>query len=131
MADLIAAIRNGKQEIQQTSNLVEDVKTSLAEIRAHSNIYENARRMSTLSSAIDASLAKARGFAAAFQTAVGKARTEFSAFAARVRQKTTIVAVLLTAILAWVALGQASLTVHGWSTLRTARHADPLGTAGE
>jgi len=130
MADLIAAIRNGKQEIQQTSNLVEDVKTSLAEIRAHSNIDENARRMSTLSSMIDTSLRKTRGYAEGFQAAVGKARTDFAVFATRVRRKMTIAAVLLTVILVWIAVGQSSLAVHGWRALGAARQADPLQRVG-
>ena len=36
MADLIAALGDGTKEIHHTSELVEDVKTSLTELRTHS-----------------------------------------------------------------------------------------------
>jgi hypothetical protein len=118
MADLSAALRDGKKEIQQTSQFAKDVKISLTEIRAHSNIDENAKQIATLSSMIDTSLAKARRHAENFQGAVAKTRTDFADLAMRIRRQTLSAAVLLTVILAWMTVAQLSLAVHGWRALR-------------
>jgi hypothetical protein len=118
MADLSAALRDGKKEIQQTSQFAKDVKTSLTEIRAHSNIDENAKQIATLSSMIDTSLAKARRHAENFQGAVAKTRTDFADLAMRIRRQTLSAAVLLTVILVWIAVAQLSLATHGWRALR-------------
>ncbi len=118
MADLIAALRDGKKELQQTSKLGEDVKTSLTEIRASSNLDENAKRITTLSSMIDKSLAKTQRHTESFQGAVAEVRTGIADLATRIRRQTAIVAVLITVILVWIAIAQLSLAVHGWRALR-------------
>jgi methyl-accepting chemotaxis protein len=118
MADLVAALRDGKKEIQHTSELVEDVKASLTEIRAHSNLDENAKQITTLSAMIDTSLAKTGRHAESFQGAVAEARTDVTGLATRIRRQTAIGAVLLTVLLVWMAVAQLSLAVHGWRALR-------------
>ncbi len=118
MADLIVALRNGKDEIQQTSQLAEDVKASLVEIRARSDVDETAKRITTLSSKIDTSLTKAGRHADGFQEAIGEVRDDFVTFASRIRRQTAVAAMLLTVILVWIAVAQLSLATHGWKALR-------------
>jgi methyl-accepting chemotaxis protein len=118
MADVIGAIRDGKEEIRHTSEMVDDIKISLAEIRSHSDVDENAKQIRTLSSTIDTSLAKTRRYAEAFQRAVAEARADIAGLATRIRRQTLIAAVLLTVILVWIAIAQLSLAVHGWRALR-------------
>ena len=117
MAGLIAALRVGKKELQHASELGEYVKTRLAEIRANSDLDENAQRITTLSSMIDKSLAKTRRHAESFQGAVAETRADFAGLETRVRRQTAIVAVLITVILVWIAIAQLSLAVHGWRAL--------------
>ncbi|MEA1949828.1 MAG: hypothetical protein U9N87_00470 [Planctomycetota bacterium] len=119
MADLIAAIREGKEEIRQTTLLVENVKTSLAEIRVSRNIDENAKRIRTLSSMIDKSLEKTRHHAEVFRQAIEKGRQNIAGLTTRIHRQTTIAAVLLTVIFVWIAVAQLCLAVHGWRALNS------------
>ena len=118
MADLIVALRNGKDEIQQTSQLAEDVKASLVEIRARSDVDETAKRITTLSSEIDTSLTKAGLHAEGFQEAIAEARADFTALTTRIRRQTAVAAMLLNVILVWIAVAQLTLAVYGWRALR-------------
>jgi|GEM_PF-6648007 len=116
-SDLIAAIHAGKKEIQNASELLEAVRISLVEIRNNKNADKNAKRISTLSSKIDASLAKTLNHAESFQTAVAKARTICTDLSSKIRRQVLIAVILLTVVLIWTAIAQLSLAIHGWKAL--------------
>jgi hypothetical protein len=118
IGDLVAAVRDGRNEIQRTSELVEEVKASLADIRVHSNVDENAQNITTISSMIDTSLETTRRHAEGFQEAVREAQADIAGLATRIRRQILIATVLLTIALVWIAVAQFSLAVHGWKALR-------------
>ncbi len=90
MRDVIVALRDEKKEIEHASALLDDVTTCLADIRAHRNLDESAKRIRTLSSMIDTSLATTRRYAEGFQRAVADLRTNLTDLATRIRRQTLI-----------------------------------------
>ncbi len=115
--DLVVSLRSGRDEINVASNLIAKVQIDLVEIRANRNVDEVASRIKTISSRIDASLAKVEGYANAFESGVAKTRTDVKLLGERIRWKLTVIAIVLMVILLWLAVGQLSLTIHGRSML--------------
>jgi septation ring formation regulator EzrA len=60
--DLLVSIQSGHEEIDEASRLLDDVQNAVIEIRAKRNIQENARQITMLSTRIDASLTKIKGY---------------------------------------------------------------------
>jgi chromosome segregation ATPase len=111
--DLVTALRFSHEEINVTSGLVEEFQQGLIEIRARRDVSENAKLVTTLSSRIDSSLKKVRGYTERFETSVQKTRTASAEVGAQIRWKIFVVSLSCTVFLLWMAMGQISLVVHG------------------
>jgi len=116
--DLISSLRAGREEINQTSNLVEEVKARLIEIRARRNVEENAKQITSLSSRIDASLTKVQGYGQKFEAGVAESRTNVKEVGDRIRWRLTVIAIVCTLLLLWMAGGQFCLATRGRRILR-------------
>jgi chromosome segregation ATPase len=115
--DLISSLRDGREEIAQTSKLVEEVQQGLIEIRARRNVEENAKQITSLSSRIDASLTKVQGYGQKFEAGVTRSRAHIEVVGDQVRWRLTVIAVTCSLFLLWMAVGQLSLAIQGRKTL--------------
>ncbi len=116
--DLVAVLRAGREEVNQTSKLIEEVQQGLIEIRANRNVEENAKQIKTLSSRIDSSLTKVQGYGQDFEMGLAAARLSVKEVGDRVRWRMTVIAIVGTLILFWMAGGQLSLAMRGRGILR-------------
>ena len=107
--ELIATLRSGQEEVQHAAALVDEVRTALVEIRASRNFDENARRVNTLSSRIEASLTKIEGYGDQFESGVVQSRADAIDLGERIRERLLLLAIGLTVFLAWMAIGQLCL----------------------
>jgi hypothetical protein len=118
-ADLVRAARTGKEELEKTDVLFEEVKTHLAEIRANRNLDGHATQFTSLYSRIDGSLEKVQNFAGEFEVRVKRARSDIADDGATIRKWLFVATVILTFALIWIALAQTSLAIDGWQILRS------------
>jgi hypothetical protein len=90
----------------------------VSDLRANRNVAENAKQIETLSSRIDASLTKVQGYGQNFEAGVVRARTSITILGDRIRWRLSVISVVCTLLLLWMACGQLSLTMHGRKILR-------------
>jgi hypothetical protein len=117
-SEVVAAVRNGHQEIQQAFLLVEEVKNHLAAIREHRDIDANAREIESLSARIDTSLERVHQFGADLEAAIADMRTDIANLGSRLRRWVLALAVIATLVLIWLGVAQVSLAIHGWRLVR-------------
>jgi methyl-accepting chemotaxis protein len=118
---LLESLHAGKQEIEKTSALFEELQVSLAEIRVSQNVDENARKFKTLYSSIDSSLAAVHGFGEKFEAALTETRTDITELGSQIRWRLTVVAIVCTFLLLWAAAAQCCLAVCGYNSLGLGR----------
>jgi hypothetical protein len=116
--DLLATIRAGYEEIQRTVKLVDDVSQCVEQLEESADIEENARRITTLSERLDASLTTISGVAADFETGIADLRADVGGLGNDVRRWLMISATIATLLLVWLAVAQLSLAWHGWKLFR-------------
>ncbi len=117
--DVVAAVRGGRQEIQEAFELVEEVRTHLEGIRDHQDLDANARQIESLSSRIDSSLKNVHQFGKDLEAAIAQMGTDVANLGNRIRRQILIFAVIANLILVWLAVAQVSLAIHGWRLLRS------------
>lgn len=118
MQDLVSSLRAGREEVNQTSRLVDEVKAGLIEIRAHRNVEKNAKQIKTLSSRINASLAKIQGYGQEFEAGIAETRTSINNLSERILRRLTVIAIICVLALLWMTAGQLSLAFQGRTILR-------------
>ncbi len=116
--ELVASLRAGRDEINVAANLGAKVQLDIIELRANRNVDEVAKRIKTISARLDTSFAKVEGYGIAFESGVSKTRGDVKLLGQRIRWKLTVISVVLTVILFWLAVGQLSLAIHGRATLQ-------------
>jgi predicted PurR-regulated permease PerM len=116
--DLAKTVKAGHEEIEQTQLLADEIRTALVEVRASRNLKENAEKVRTISSRIDASLSKIEAYGERFETGVVQLRSDATNMGERILQRLLILAIAVTVFLVWMACGQFCLACHGRRTLQ-------------
>ena len=116
--ELVASLRAGYDEIEEASMLAEDVRLAIIEIRESRNLEENAKKVNSLSSRIDASLAKVAKLGDRFESGIVDTRADAVDLDQRIRHRLLVIAILSTVFLVWMAIGQICLATLGRSAMR-------------
>jgi chromosome segregation ATPase len=116
--ELAAALRSGYGEIEEATELFEQLQVGLADIRASRDIKANARRINTISSSIDRALENLQRHGRQFEDGVAQARTDVAQLGDDIRWRMKLAAVISTLLLLWMAAGQACLAQFGWRLIR-------------
>ncbi len=117
-AGLVTALRAAGDEINETTELMDAVQMHLAEIRAHRDIEENAKQITTLSSLVDKSLVKIQRHAERFETGLATTQTGITNLRQTIHRHIRMYAMASTMTLIWVGIAQVTLATYGWSLLR-------------
>lgn len=118
---LIDSIRAGTDDIMHVVALAEDAKLQLIEIRTNQMLGEHAEQFESLYARIDRLLTAVKEHTEACKVGIADFRMVISQDGVRIRRWLLIAASVLTFLLAWMAIAQFSLAVHGWKLLQKRR----------
>jgi chromosome segregation ATPase len=116
--DLAAALRAGYNEIDQATQLFDQVGDAVAELRESQNVEANAKRIETISAKIHAALGIAERYGGQFETGVSGVRTDVAELSNEIRWRITLLGWIITCLVLWIAAGQFCLALYGWRLAR-------------